>query len=270
VLTYPFSSKRPGSFARRTRARWWPTAIGALVVLVAVPTKAAEAPNLPVQSVSVEITIGPDRVANVEEHYRFTRAVTLSYRYLTAPCSDVGPGPVSILGPAGPIAFARSSTGPWVLLTPSASLDAAAEYWVSYKVPSWTRTTNIPIVLPSHALEPPPGAPMSVVDLHVAFPSDGEGATVVLPQMQPESRAGLWSTKMLALPSFVRVRYGSASLPDECPRPDSGSESAAPTSSSGWLEWSVLGFLASLVAWVAFYMLWANARQGPSKDAHNS
>lgn len=249
------------------------TAIAALLVLLAVPASPAEAPNLPVQSVQVEIRIGGDRVAMVREHYRFTKAVTVGFRYLTGPCSDVSPGSISVRGTAGPIDVASARTGPWVLLTPPTALGGAPEYWVSYTVPSWTRTTNIPVVLPSHVLEPPPGAPMNVVNIQVVFPGGDDGGTVLLPQMQPEARAGRWSTKMLALPSFIRVRNGSGSQPDECPGPGAGSESGESSStpgSSGSLEWSVLGFVVSLVAWVVFYMRWANARQGPSKGAHNS
>jgi hypothetical protein len=250
-----------------------PTLIVALLVLVVTPASAAEVPNLPVQSVTVEITIGADGVARVQEHYRFTQAVSVGFRYLTGPCSDVGPGPVSITGPAAPTGLDRANAGPWVLLTLPTGHSAAREYWVSYEVPLWTQTTNIPVVLPSHVLEPPPGATMSVVDIQVVFPGAGEGATVDLPQMQPGGRTGMWSTKMLALPSFVRVRLGSGSLPDTCSRADSGRESAAsarPSMSSGALEWWVLGFVASLVAWVAFYMRWANARPGASKGAHSS
>jgi hypothetical protein len=242
-------------------------------VLVPALVNAAEDPNLPVQSVKVEIRIGADRVAIVQEHYRFTNAVTVGFRYLTGPCSDVGPGPVSVRGPAGSIDLGSGRAGPWVLLTPPPAREAAPEYWVSYEVPLRTRTTNVPIVLPSHALEPAPGTTMAIVDLNVVFPGDEAGATIVLPQMQSGSRTGEWSTKMLALPSFVRVRSAPGSLPDECPAADSGSESgpsAFPSTSSGSLEWWFLGFVASLVAWVAFYMRWANARRGPSKGAHNS
>jgi len=253
--------------------RGWSTAIAALFVLIAAPANAAEAPNLPVQSVQVEIRIGGDGAARVQERYRFTRAVTVGFRYLTGPCSDVVPGSISVKGPAGPIDYARARTGPWVLLTPPTALDGSPEYWVSYNVPSWTRTTNIPVVLPSHVLEAPPGAAMSIVDIQVIFPGGDAGGTVLLPQMQPDTRAGTWSTRMLALPSFVRVRFGSGSRPDECPGPGAGSESGGSSStpgSSGSLEWSVLGFVVSLVAWVVFYMRWANARQGPSNGAHNS
>jgi hypothetical protein len=258
---------------RRTRVRRWLIAIAAPFILVAAPANGAEVPNLPVQSVKVEIRIGADRAAVVQEHYRFTRPVAVSFRYLTGPCSDVGPGPVSVKGPSGPAELGVSRTGPWVLLGPPRAHEAAQEYSVSYAVPLRTRTTNIPVVLPSQAFEPPPGAAMSVVDISVAFPGDDEGAAVVLPQMQPDGRTGKWSTKMLALPSFVRVRVGSESLPEECPAAVSGSESApaaAPITSSGSLEWWFLGFVASLVAWVAFYMRWANARRGPSTGAHSS
>jgi hypothetical protein len=258
---------------RRTRVRRWPIAIAALCVLVAASATGAEVPNLPIQSVKVEIRIGADRAAVVQEHYRFTTPVAVGFRYLTGPCSDVGPGPVSVKGPSGPTALGIERTGPWVLLAPPTSNDAVPEYWVSYNVPLQTRTANIPVVLPSHALEPPPGATMSVVDVLVVFPGDGDGAAVLLPQMQPGGRIGTWSTTMLALPSFVRVRVGSESLPEACPAAVAGSESApaaGPTTSSGSLEWWFLGFVASLVAWVAFYMRWANARRGPSKGAHSS
>ena len=240
-----------------------PTLIAALFVPVAALATAADVPNLPIQSVTVAIRIGGDRLASVQEHYRFTQAVTVGFRYLTGPCSDIGPGPISVTAPAGPTDLSRANAGPWVLLTPPTGHGAAAEYWVSYYVRLRTRTSNIPVVLPSHALEPPPGAAMSVVDILVEFPGDDEGSTVVLPQMQPASRTGTWSTKMLALPSFVRVRSGSGSLPDTCPGADTGHESAAqagPSTSSGSLEWWVLAFVASLVAWVVFYMRWANAR----------
>jgi hypothetical protein len=248
-------------------------AIAALLTLTAFQAKGAEEPSLPVKSVQVEIRIGGDRAAIVQEHYRFTRPVTLELRYLTGPCSDADRESMTIRDPAGPVGFARSRIGPWVLLTPEAAHGASPEYWVSYKVPSWTRTTNVPIVLASRALESPPGAAMGIVDLRVVFPVEGDGATVVLPQMQRDGLAGIWSTTMLALPSFIRVRFRSGSLPDECPSPDPGRESAEPAGangSSGSLEWWVLGFAASLVAWVAFYMRWANSRRGLSKEAQNS
>ena len=113
---------------------------------------------------------------------------------------------------------------------------------------------------------------MNVVGIHVLFAGDGAGAAVVLPQMQSDGRGGNWSTAMLAVPSFVRVRCASRALPEDCLGPAGGSDPAAQAGgngSSGSIEWWFLAFAASLVAWIGFYMHWANREEGRSKGASN-
>jgi len=250
---------------RRVRAIWRSLAIVAPLTLLALPAYAADADRVEVQSVKVEIAIGGDGVVDVHEHYRFTRAVRLDFRYLTGPCSDIGPGPVAITTTRASADYTRTQSGPWVLLVAPAALDGASEYWVSYTVSSRTRTADIPIVLPSYALEPATGTTMNVVGIHVLFSRDGAGA-VILPQMQSDGRGGNWSTAMLALPSFVRVRCASLALPDDCP--GSAAQSGG-NGSSGSIEGWFLAFLMSLVVWIGVYMYWANRQEGRSKGASN-
>lgn len=234
-------------------ARCWP-AILALFAAVG-PASAAETPGLPTQSVLVEVRVDREGVVTVEEHYRFARNAPSEFRYLTGSCSDVGPEPVSLSGPSGRMETSSARTGPWVRLTPVAKAGndlGAGLYSVSYQVRSTSRTTTIPLVLPSQPLVPPVGSDMALVTLRVMLPE--QEASVVLPQMQRTGPPGVWSTQMIALPSLVRVSRPSSNLPDDCPGSGAGTTSGG---SSGSLEWWMCGFVASLVAWVTFYMRWA-------------
>jgi hypothetical protein len=248
---------------RRARAVWRALAIVATLTLLALPSYAADADRIEVQSIGVEIAIGGDGAIDVHEHYRFAKAVRLDFRYLTGPCSDISPGLVAITTTVA-ADYTRTRSGPWILLHAPANLVGASEYWVSYTVSCRTRTANIPIVLPSYALEPATGTTMNIVGIHVLFSRDSAGS-VVLPQMQSDGRGGNWSTAMSAMPSFVRVRCPSPALPEGCPGPAQLGDNGSSGSIEGWF----LAFAASLVVWIALYMYWANRQERGSKGASN-
>jgi hypothetical protein len=232
-------------------SRYWPTALAALLLTFVRPAWAADTPALPTQSVRVNVAISRDGQASIQEYYRFTSQQPMfQWQYLGGSCAFVGP--VAIASGGGTVRYAIQQKGPWVYLTPAAPSQEATEYSVSYTTQLAGRLADIPLVMPAASLESSQGYGASIVALQLVFPQGSGESAVVLPQMRSGGPAS-WSGGLLAIPSFLRVRLGSAISTAPC------SESPA-RGSSGSLEWWICAFAGTLVVWVVLYMRWAKAQ----------
>ena len=106
-------------------------------------------------------------------------------------------------------------------------------------------------LVPAAALQRAPDSRGAVVDLNVTFAGDS-GARVRLPRFEPTGRYGEWRTRLLALPSMLRIDLPAAST-DRC-----DAFQAGPT---GGLVWRALTFVGTMGLWIPVYFWWFGRRQ---------
>jgi hypothetical protein len=105
--------------------------------------------------------------------------------------------------------------------------------------------------VPAAALQRAPDSRGAVVDLNVTFAGD-RGARVRLPRFEPTGRSDEWRTRLLALPSMLRIDLPAAST-DRC--------DAFQTGPTGGLVWRALTFVGTMGLWIPVYFWWFGRRQ---------
>jgi hypothetical protein len=241
------SSRRDASFALRKTVLLFAALLGA------ASNASAQAVVFPSHEVRIEVTAGDDGAAAVDEEYVLTGSTDSAFELLENPCATMGPISVTVDGQAVVSSSDRETRRPWTLVHVSlanATVRRGAICRLRYEVQTQGGEASVPIVLPAATLDRAGGSRGADVTVGVNFLS-ANGARVLMPQLQPTTTDGRWHGRLLAIPSFVRVRVPG-------PAARCSSEIAGTT---GGLEWRVAIFVGTIVIWVPVYLSWFGRRR---------
>lgn len=215
----------------------------------------AQQPRLRVHEASLVVAVTAENAASIVARYAFTgNPGAMSFEYLEQPCARVGAVRLQSNGQVVP--YARVATGPWVRLHDTSAVDpgrSSLGYTLAYEVALLGDEVSIPLVLPVVALASAARRGEPVATVAVQLPP---GARVILPRMNRVDADARWETRMIAVPSAVRVHLASPN--GDCP---------ADTSAKGesgrfmLIFWSLI---TTLVIWVPLYLWWANRLRDPA------
>jgi hypothetical protein len=214
---------------------------------------AAQAAVFPSHDVRIEVTVNDDGRAAVNEEYVLTGPAEATFEFLDNPCSHVGPISAQLAGRTTVLSADADTRRPWTVMRISLTDGPApVRVWgVRYDVQMDGDEALVPIVLPAATLERADGSRGADVTLDVGF-SGAAGTRVLMPQLQamPDNH---WHGRLLAIPSFVRVRTPARG--GSCSRPIDGT--------TGGLEWRFAIFVGTMVIWVPVYLSWFARRRKP-------
>ncbi|MGH7712066.1 MAG: hypothetical protein ACREOG_12320 [Gemmatimonadaceae bacterium] len=218
------------------------------MIAVATPGLVAQPPRPRVREAVVAVDVRSIDHALVQARYEFNgNPGALSFEWLEQRCARVGP--VRLQSDAGEVPYARDTTGPWVRLHDTSSVDPARRslgYLLSYEVELAGRDVSIPLVLPLAVLTGRRRGD-AITDITVSLP---QNARVTVPRMSPTG-GGRWSARMAALPSAIGVRGIG-------PNADCGGESAGTSGNFRLIFWALV---TTLALWVPTYLWWANRQR---------
>lgn len=187
--------------------------------------------------------------AHVVARYTFTgNPGAMSFEYLEQPCTIVGPVQMQSAGRAVP--YAREVTGPWIRLHDTSDVDPAREslaYRLTYEVRLAATDVSVPIVMPTTTLAGTRrGEP--VASIYAILPWS---ARPIVPRMSFTASSRSWSTRLVALPSAVRLA-GAGAPNEKCWLEPKNSGGLAP------IFWALV---ATLALWVPLYLWWATRQR---------
>jgi hypothetical protein len=219
-------------------------------VLAGAGGRAQQQPRARAQAAEVSITV-VGAVASVQARYTFVgNPGAMSFEYLEQPCAVVGP--IHLESGGTPVPYAGEATGPWIRLHDTSAVDperSSLGYRLTYDVKLAATDVSVPVVLPMSVLTGSRrGEPIATVTA-ILPPS----ARVILPRLTERGRDHIWSARMAALPSAVRL--AGAGVPNE--------KCWLEPKNSGGLARIFWALVATLALWVPLYMWWAN-RQRPA------
>jgi hypothetical protein len=227
------------------------TSVVTLVALTAGAVAAQPQPRARTRTAAVSVTVLRDGRAKVQARYEFIENPgLLSFELLQQRCAVIGPVRVQANGTEVP--YARDSTGPWLRLHDTSSVDsarAALGYALAYDVELRGREVSIPVLLPLAVLRGSRRGE-SIATVTVRLPPT---ASVIVPRMTPTDD-GRWSATMAALPAAVRIRGVTPNA--ECEHGTDGE--------SGKFKLIFWALVTTLVLWVPTYMWWANRQHDPA------
>ena len=201
----------------------------------------------------VDVAVDEDGRATVRETFQLrAMPAAVSFRAPAAACAPLA-GVTAALDERH-LPLTSSGDGPWQTFQITALADAStvgsasppSSLVVSYSTRLGARHSTLPLLVPTAALQPAPDSRGALVDLHVTFAGDG-GARVRLPRFEPAGRSGEWQTRLLALPSMLRINLPAVSA-DRC-----DAFQAGPT---GGLVWRALTFVGTMGLWIPVYFWW--------------
>ena len=215
----------------------------------------------------MDVAVAEDGRATVRETFQLHGIpAAVSFRAPAAACAPLA-GVTAALDERH-LPLASSGDGPWQTFQLTAPADAStvgsasrpSTLVVSYSTRLGARHSTLPLLVPAAALQRAPDSRGAVVDLTVTFAGDG-GARVRLPRFEPTGSepsrvmadgSGEWQTRLLALPSMLRIDLPAAST-DRC-----DAFQAGPT---GGLVWRALTFVGTMGLWIPVYFWWFGRRQ---------
>ena len=206
----------------------------------------------------VDVAVGEDGRATVRETFQLHGIpAAVSFRAPAAACAPLD-GVTAALDERQ-LPLASSGDAAWQTFQLTAPADAStvgpasrpSTLVVSYSTRLGARHSTLPLLVPAAALQRAPDSRGAIVALNVTFAADGR-ARVRLPRFAPTGRSGEWQTRLLALPSMLRIDLPAAST-DRC-----DAFQAGPT---GGLVWRALTFVGTMGLWIPVYFWWFGRRQ---------
>jgi hypothetical protein len=211
---------------------------------------AAQEPSFPSHEVRVDVTVAGNGLASVREEFILTAALPgATLEFLDDRCAALRSVSAQFDRWSVDVETDRETRPPWTLLHVRSRLaagDRAGALGLSYDVPLVGSDSLIPIVLPAAALARADDSRGAHVAISVAFDNPA-GARVLIPRLEPSADNTRWQGRLLAMPSFVRIRVPSAPT-QSCERSTIG-----PT---GGLEWRFAVFVLAMAIWVPAYLSW--------------
>ena len=210
----------------------------------------------------VDVAVAEDGQATVRETFQLHGIpAAVLFRAPAAACAPLD-GVTAALDERG-LPLASSGDGPWQTFQLTAPADAGtvgsasrpSTLVVSYSTRLGARHSTLPLLVPAAALQRAPDSRGALVHLNVTFAGGSGapgGARVRLPRFEPTGRSGEWQTRLLALPSMLRIDLPAAST-DRC--------DAFQTGPTGGLVWRALTFVGTMGLWIPVYFWWFGRRQ---------
>ncbi len=213
---------------------------------------AGQEPRFPSHDVRLDIVVDEAGSASVREEYALSRIPDrVNLELLSQRCARVGPIRATLGNET--LGFDEQQRGPWTLFRDSGlhrQQPNATTVLVHYAVELAEAETNLPLVLPSAALERIDGRRGARVEVTVTFPVGLADAAVLFPRLERIEASSMWRGQLLAMPSLLRVRVPSVRM-SQC-----ATETSEPT---GGLEWRFWLFAGIMIIWVPLY-LWVFGR----------
>jgi hypothetical protein len=208
------------------------------VIAIAWVVAVSQAASLEAREVRVDVAIDSTGAARVRQTYALSSVPrSITFRHLNVPCATVSGVPLAGAAESAPWRdFTAVDTGP----------DSIT---VAYDVRSTGDQLSVPILFPTLPVAPNEETGRGVVALRVVVPA---GYEPVLPHLVASDSPGVWTARMIAVPSLVRVRRAGFAPCGEAARGDAGP-----------FDRTFAAFVGTMALWLPIYFTWVHRRREP-------